>query len=128
MIPASLHGSSPLAAPPPLIELGSWRSVGAPRRRQLVELAAQDLARVGFELGWDCGRYHGTPPQAVLRFPQALAGFTAARNQFAGRLARAGTFERRWLGLRAGALERGRVIDESVTPDYLRSIAPSHCP
>lgn len=85
--------------------------------------------KAAFELGWDFGHYAVAPCEEWRGKVPALAdGYAAGRRHFRGRSAVSDAFVRKWLRVRASDMVRGRVCDESVTPAYLRSIAPLHCP
>lgn len=82
-----------------------------------------------FELGWDFGHYAVAPCEEWRRSVPALAeGYSAGRRHFSGRSLASDPFIRKWLRVRASAMVRGRICHESVTPAYLRSIAPDYCP
>ncbi|MGC3987680.1 MAG: hypothetical protein QM777_24795 [Pseudorhodoferax sp.] len=85
-----------------------------------------DLAEAGRRLGHDI--HTGTRWPRLAGWPAAVReGFDAAAH---ARLPRAAPdrFARKWLQLRLGALRRGRVVDEEVTPALLRALDVTHCP
>lgn len=81
--------------------------------------------RIGFAIGWDYGAHGLRPPDGAGEAVQQ--GYTAALTRF--RVAREhDRFVRKWLLLRHNAWLRGRLVDEAVTPAYLRSIDVDRCP
>ena len=88
------------------------------------------LDRIGFELGWDFGRYGVTPeePHASANTP-LRHGLRASRATFGARRRTASVPVRQWLDLRLCAWLRGRSVETvQVTPNYLAQISVSHCP
>jgi len=82
-------------------------------------------AKVAFELGWDIASYGLGQP--VLLNDALVAGYAEARLRRNRKPAVADRFVRKWLQLRVNAWLRHRVVDETVTPDYLRRIDAKHC-
>jgi hypothetical protein len=94
---------------------------------RLVERNGRALdAKVGFELGWDIAAYGLRPP--VLPNDALLAGYEESSSRRTSRLLTHDRFVRKWLQLRVSAWLRHRVVDEGVTPEYLRKIDAPTCP
>ena len=89
-----------------------------------------DVARTGFELGWDHARHGLTPPPELLSAASAIRqGFEAGRASFGGRTRLATPMVQLWLQLREQAWLRGLAFETlSVTPNYLGQLQTSHCP
>jgi hypothetical protein len=89
-----------------------------------------DVARAGFELGWDHARHGLTPPAEQLSAASAIRqGFEAGRASFGGRTRLATPTVQLWLQLRQQAWLRGLAFETlSVTPNYLGQLQTSHCP
>lgn len=98
-----------------------------------------DINEVGRALGHDLYLYfyrcrshdepdpHDRQPRPRAWPPSVAEGFEQARARGLKRQA-PDRFERKWLQLRMGALERGRVVAPDVTPALLREIDVAHCP
>ena len=88
------------------------------------------LDRIGFELGWDYGRYGLEPAQPHASAHTPLRhGLRASRATFGARRRTASVPVRQWLHLRLCAWLRGRSVETvQVTPNYLAQISVSHCP
>jgi hypothetical protein len=82
--------------------------------------------KVGFELGWDMAAYGLRPP--VLPNDALLSGYEEACARRTNRPLVHDRFVRKWLQLRANAWLRHRVVDEAVTPEFLREIDARTCP
>lgn len=103
---------------------------------QMAEFArAQDCAgreslvldeKIGFELGWDYGRFLGWFPDEEAN-KHFRGGFDTARTR-AWPPQSPDRYTRKWLQLRYGAWRRNRVFDEMVTPAFLQDIDRPMCP
>jgi hypothetical protein len=80
------------------------------------------LERIAFELGQDHAKF------GLRRDSSAPSGFLVGYDAWAGKSKKATVYVRKWLYLRLSALKRNRVIDDDVTPDFLRMIVPERCP
>lgn len=90
------------------------------------QLESPDSVEVGRRLGYDY--YRSTRLQAHDAWPASvIEGFEHAR---ARRLPResADRYVRKWLQLRLGAQQRGRVVADDVTPQLLQRIDLERCP
>ncbi|HNB44521.1 MAG TPA: hypothetical protein PLL72_10010 [Burkholderiaceae bacterium] len=89
-----------------------------------------EVARTGFELGWDHARHGLTPPAEQLSAASAIRqGYEAGRASFGGRTRLATPMVQLWLQLRQQAWLRGLAFETlSVTPNYLGQLQTSHCP
>ena len=99
----------------------------APIEPSTVDADAPLDTHIAFNLGWDRA-FHGLV--CGTDDPQVVAGYNAAQAADRRRSRRPDSdrFVRKWLQLRLNAWTRGRVFDEAVTPDYLRSIDNTECP
>lgn len=97
--------------------------------RAIVRRPRDAAGLMAYDIGWAFAQ-HGVPleREARNRNPNLALGWDDGRERFRGRARGADAFVRKWLRLRLNALGRGRVIHESVTPDFLRAIAPTCCP
>ena len=88
------------------------------------------LDRIGFELGWDYGRYGLEPAEPHADADTPLRhGLRAARATFGARRLHAGVPVQQWLALRLSAWLRGRSVEPvQVTSNYLAQLAVPHCP
>ena len=88
------------------------------------------LDRIGFELGWDYGRYGLEPAQPHASAHTPLRhGLRASRATFGARRLTASVPVQQWLALRLSAWLRGRSVETvQVTPHYLAQLGVSHCP
>lgn len=93
-------------------------------------LLDSEVARTGFELGWDHARHGLTPPPEQLSAASAIRqGFEAGRASFGSRTRLATPTVQLWLQLRQQAWLRGLAFETlSVTPNYLGQLQTSHCP
>jgi hypothetical protein len=82
--------------------------------------------KVAFELGWDLAVYGLRPP--ALPNDSLLAGYEECSSRRAAKHLPHDRFVRKWLQLRINAWLRHRVVDEGVTPEFLRSIDVRTCP
>jgi hypothetical protein len=82
--------------------------------------------KIGFELGWDYGRYLGWYPDEETN-KHFRGGFDTARNRTWPQQS-PDRYTRKWLQLRYGAWRRNRVFDEMVTPTFLQDIDRPMCP
>ena len=55
-------------------------------------------------------------------------GYTAGLHRYGARTAPSTIWDRKLVRLRYSAWRRNRVVDPSLTPDYIRSIQVTHCP
>ena len=92
------------------------------------------LDRIGFEIGWDHGRF-GLVPGLVPDLPQAgddsplQHGLRASRATFGARRLAPTRHVQRWLQLRLAAWRDERSVETvQVTPNYLAQIEAAHCP
>jgi len=83
-------------------------------------------AEIGHKLGWDLAHYGWDPREDADN--DVIEGHKAGTAHFGGRRKAPDRFERKWLQLRQSALRRGRVVDESVTPEFIASIDHPICP
>lgn len=82
-------------------------------------------AKAGFDLGWEFGMYGIVPPEDA---PQCVFdGHKASVEHFGPRKRSMDRHVRKWLQLRLNALRRGRAVDASVTPEFLRNIDNEFC-
>lgn len=103
------------------------RESGTAAQERLVERNGRALdSKIGFEIGWDIASYGLRPP--VLPNDALLSGYEEASSRRASKPLTHDRFVRKWLQLRVGAWLRHRVVDEAVTPAYLRNIDATHCP
>ena len=90
------------------------------------DTADDDPAEVGRRLGHDLYRKSISP--AAQAWPASvLEGFCHAQSQHVARQ-RPDRYTRKWLQLRLSAYRRERVVDECITPDFLRRIDVERCP
>ncbi|MDK9702440.1 MAG: hypothetical protein OEL20_04820 [Sulfuritalea sp.] len=84
-----------------------------------------DISRRYFDLGWDFAGYSciKLPPDAP---PAMQQGYEEGRRRLKPK--EPTRFDRKWLGLRFGALRRNRVVASDVTPEFLAKITSSVCP
>lgn len=85
-----------------------------------------DHDEVGRQLGYDLFRFGYQVAQADWR-AAVREGHAQARARGIAQV-RTDRHERKWLQLRASALNRGRVVDPQVTPALLRDIDVAECP
>lgn len=88
----------------------------------------------GFNLGWDFG-YYGAKDDLFASASGRLKAVLDGYNHFKTKKTKTLHFEKedynfvmRWLRLRLNALNRGRVVNEDVTWQYLKTISSDHCP
>ena len=88
------------------------------------------LDRIGFELGWDHGRYGLVAPAPHAGDDSALAhGLRASGATFGTRRLAPTRHVQRWLELRLTAWQAGHCVETvQVTPNYLAQIEATHCP
>lgn len=88
-----------------------------------------DTTKIALDIGWDYARYGVTPPCDV---PKSIEdGYKAGKNQFPRPRSldeEDFPYVAKWLLLRRNALERERLVDEAVTPEFLKSIFQPVCP
>lgn len=89
-------------------------------------MAQEYNAEIGRGLGWDLA-YYGWDPREDAPV-DVIEGHTAGKAHFGSRRKTPDRFERKWLQLRQSAIRRGRVVDESVTPEFIASIDHPICP
>lgn len=103
------------------------RESGPAAYERLVERNGRALdTKIGFELGWDIAAYGLRPP--ALPNDALLSGYEEASSRRTSKPLAHDRFVRKWIQLRVGAWLRHRVVDEAVTPEYLRKIDATHCP
>jgi hypothetical protein len=86
-----------------------------------------DVARTGFDIGWDFARF-GRVLDCASSEPSVLAGYRAGRVHFRVPQHVPDRFVSKWLQLRLNAFRRRRILDEEVNPAYLRKIDCAVCP
>jgi len=89
-----------------------------------------DAGGTGFEIGWDHAQHRLTPPVDHLQAGSPVRhGWEAGRIVFGPRTRQGMPHIRKWLQLRFGAWQRGRVFCTlQVTPALLRHIDAAVCP
>ena len=102
----------------------------AAQMQVIEQVLDSDVARTGFELGWDHARHGLTPPPEYLSAASAIRqGFESGRASIGPRTRLATPTVQLWLQLRLQAWLRARSFEPlSVTPNYLGQLATSHCP
>ncbi|SAL88921.1 hypothetical protein AWB74_08802 [Caballeronia arvi] len=90
-------------------------------------MRAVDVAKTGFDIGWDFARY-GRVLDAASSEQSVLAGYRAGREHFRVPQHLPDRFVSKWLQLRLNAFRRRRILDLEVTPAYLRRIDCAKCP
>lgn len=89
-------------------------------------MAQEYDAEIGRTLGWDLASYGWTPrDDAPLH---VLEGHAEGKARFGTNTKRPTRFERKWLQLRQNALRRGKVVDASITPQFIEFIDYPTCP
>ena len=83
-------------------------------------------AEIGHKLGWDLAHYGWEPKEDAE--VDVIEGHKAGKAHFGRRRKTPDRFERKWLQLRQSAIRRGRVVDESITPEFIVSIDHPTCP
>ncbi|MFL9906830.1 hypothetical protein [Paraburkholderia sp. RL17-337-BIB-A] len=83
-------------------------------------------AEMGHKLGWDLAHFGWDPREDAEE--DVIEGHKADKAHFASRWKTPTRLERKWLQLRQNAIRRGRVVDESVTPEFIASIDHPTCP
>lgn len=83
-------------------------------------------AEIGHKLGWDLAHYGWEPKEDAE--VDVIEGHKAGKAHFGSRRKTPDRFERKWLQLRQSAIRRGRVVDESVAPEFIASIDHPICP
>lgn len=92
-------------------------------------MTSTEVATVAYELGWDMAHYAVRPRREWESIQKYLEqGYREGLYHFQGRYLPSDPFIRKWLRLRGSALVRGKICHDSVTPEFLRSIAPQYCP
>ncbi len=87
-------------------------------------LRADELDKLGFDLGWDFAVYGITPNSNAL--PSILEGYEYGSQQKSRR--HADIFIRKYLYLRYSALNRGRAVSEYVSPQLISYLCVRKCP
>jgi hypothetical protein len=90
-------------------------------------MQAVNVAETGFDIGWDFARF-GRVLDCASSEPSVLAGYRAGRLHFRVPQHVPDRFVSKWLQLRLNAFRRRRILDEEVTPAYLKKIDCAMCP
>jgi hypothetical protein len=83
-------------------------------------------AEIGHKLGRDRAHYGWESKEDAE--VDAIEGHKAGKAHFGSRRKTPDRFERKRLQLRQSAIRRGRVVDESVAPEFIASIDHPICP
>jgi len=90
-------------------------------------MQAVNVAETGFDIGWDFARF-GRGLDRASSEGSVLAGYRAGRAHFRVPQHVPDRFVSKWLQLRLNAFRRRRILDQEVTPAYLKRIDCAMCP
>lgn len=90
-------------------------------------MQAVNVAETGFDIGWDFARF-GRGLDRASSERSVLAGYRAGREHFRVPQHVPDRFVSKWLQLRLNAFRRRRILDQEVTPAYLKRIDCAMCP
>jgi hypothetical protein len=90
-------------------------------------MQAVNVAETGFDIGWDFARF-GRELDCASSEQSVLAGYLAGHEHFRVPQHLPDRFVSKWLQLRLNAFRRRRILDQEVTPAYLKKIDCAMCP